>query len=107
MLYEVITSILYLGGPATDHNSISIRKGVFNVLNPMKTKYSIYSTRVDSWSEMDAYLKIQDYLANNNQMPHAIICAADILTYGAIKVLDENNALGTVLLTGQDSYNFV
>lgn len=96
-------NILYLGGPSEDFNSSFIREGVFNVLDKNKEKYTIYSAQVSTWNQMDAYLILEDFITNNELIPDAIICAADMLTYGAITVLEENNKLGEVYLTGQDA----
>jgi D-xylose transport system substrate-binding protein len=96
-------NILYLGGPSEDYNSSFIRDGNFNVLNQYKDRYKVYSVQAGSWNQLDAYLILQDFLTNNSFMPDAIICAADMLTYGAISVLEENDKLGQVLLTGQDA----
>ncbi len=96
-------NIIFLGGSSDDYNSKLIRQGVFNVLNPVKEKYNIYSTQVSSWNELDAYLKVQDYMSSNESEPDAIICAADILTRGVIEALIENDLLGNVILTGQDA----
>ncbi|MGD2034330.1 MAG: substrate-binding domain-containing protein [Bacteroidales bacterium] len=96
-------TILYLGGPSEDFNSSFIRDGNFRVLNQHKGQYKIYSEQVSSWNQLDAYLILQDFFSNNNLIPDAIICAADMLTSGAITVLEENNKLGEVFLTGQDA----
>jgi D-xylose transport system substrate-binding protein len=96
-------NILYIGGPAEDFNSSFIREGTFNVLNKNKEKYNIYSIQVSAWNQLDAYLALQDFITNNEMIPDAIICAADVLTYGAISVLEENDKLGKVYLTGQDA----
>ncbi len=96
-------SILYLGGPSEDFNSSFVRNGNFNILDTLNGVYKIYSTQVSSWTQMDAYLVIDNFLTKEGFIPDAIICAADALTYGAISILDENNKLGEVYLTGQDA----
>ncbi len=96
-------NILYLGGPSEDYNSMLIRQGVFNILNPLKDKYKISSIQASTWNQLDAYLVFQDYLSNNNPMPDAIICGADVLIRGVADVLLENNKVGSVILTGQDA----
>ncbi len=96
-------NILYIGGPAEDFNSSFVREGTFKVLNKYKEKYNIYSVQVSSWNQLDAYLALQDFITNNEMVPDAIICAADALTDGAITVLEENDKLGEVYLTGQDA----
>lgn len=95
--------ILYIGGPAEDYNSKLVRQGVFNVLKPVENKYQINSIQALTWNQMDAYMVLQDYLTNQNDLPDAIICAADVLVRGVMEVLIENNALGSVLVTGQDA----
>lgn len=96
-------NILYVGGPTDDHNSVLIRKGVFNVFGPLKKKYNLFEVEVSSWTELDAYLQIDNYLTKNDSLPDAIICASDVLTRGAINILVEMDALGRVKLTGQDA----
>ena len=58
---------------------------------------------IRSYYAMDSYMGLQNYLDNGNPMPAAIITAADVLARGIIEVLDENNALGKVIVTGQDA----
>jgi ABC-type xylose transport system substrate-binding protein len=96
-------NILYVGGPTEDYNSKLVRQGVFNVLEPLNKKYKLNSIKASTWNQMDAYLVLQDYLTNEDEMPDAIICAADVLVRGVMEVLMENNAIGSVIVTGQDA----
>ncbi len=96
-------TILYLGGPSDDFNSSFIRNGNFNILDTLSDEYEIHATQVSTWNELDAYLILQNFITNEGYIPDAIICAADMLTYGAIDVLNENDKLGKVYLTGQDA----
>ncbi len=95
--------ILYIGGPAEDYNSKLVRQGVFNVLGPLSANYALSSIQASTWNQMDAYLVLQDYLTNGNELPDAIICAADVLVRGVMEVLIERNAVGSVFVTGQDA----
>ncbi len=96
-------TILYVSGPPSDYNSKFIREGVFNVLKDAGTAYTVTSIKTEIWNPMDSYMGLQNYLDNGNPMPAAIITAADVLARGIIEVLDENNALGKVIVTGQDA----
>jgi D-xylose transport system substrate-binding protein len=95
--------ILYIGGPAEDYNSKLVRQGVFNILVPLSDNYTLNSVQASTWNQMDAYLVLQDYLTNGNELPDAIICAADVLVRGVMEVLMERNSVGSVLVTGQDA----
>lgn len=95
--------ILYIGGPAEDYNSKLVRQGVFNILVPLSANYKLSSIQASTWNQMDAYLVFQDYLTNGNELPDAIICAADVLVRGVMEVLIERNSVGSVLVTGQDA----
>jgi len=96
--------ILYIGGPSEDYNSRLIRKGVFNVLDTLDKNHKISSLKASTWTQLDSYLLFQDYLSNGNDMPDAIICAADVLTRGVIDVLrSSDDAMGKVIVTGQDA----
>lgn len=96
-------NILYIGGPTEDYNSKLVRQGVFTVLEPLRDKYKLNAIKASTWNQMDAYMVLQDYLTNKNEMPDAIICAADVLVRGVMEVLMENNAIGSVIVTGQDA----
>ncbi len=95
--------ILYVGGPSEDYNSKLVRQGVFNILVPLSANYELNSIQASTWNQMDAYLVLQDYLTNGNDLPDAIICAADVLVRGVMEVLIEKNSVGSVLVTGQDA----
>jgi len=95
--------ILYLGGPREDFNSFFVKDGAFNVLDTITGEYSIDTAETSSWNQLDAYMILQNYIMTKGYIPDAIICAADMLTYGAISVLTENNMLGKVYITGQDA----
>ncbi len=95
--------ILYIGGPSEDYNSRLIRSGVFNVLQPLEDKYTLNAIQASTWNQMDAYLVLQDYLTNDKEIPDAIICGADALVRGVVDVLAEYDALGKVIITGQDA----
>jgi ABC-type xylose transport system substrate-binding protein len=96
-------NILYIGGPSEDYNSKFIRQGVFNVLEPLNNNFNLSSIKASTWNQMDSYLVFQDYLTNVKTLPDAIICGADVLVRGVIDVLIENDAVGSVIITGQDA----
>ncbi len=95
-------NILFVSGPTSDFNSSLIRKGVYGELKNYKKKYNIKKVDVNDWSEISAFMTVQDYLSENLFEPDAIICSSDILASGIIYLLEEKGLLGKVLVTGQD-----
>ena len=96
---------LLLNGPRTDRNSILFREGQLSVLNnDINTgKIKIIADFVlDDWSELEAIMKVEEFLSTNNSQPDVIIAANDALAMGAMQVLPRE-LLGKVLITGQDA----
>ena len=95
-------NILFVSGPTSDFNSTLIRKGVYGELRNYKENFNIKKVNVNDWSEISAFMTVQDYVSENQFEPDAIICSSDILASGVIYLLEEKGLLGKVLVTGQD-----
>jgi D-xylose transport system substrate-binding protein len=96
---------LLLNGPASDMNSLSFGKGQHIVLRPAidsgKIKI-IGEFALGSWSELEALMKVDEFLTSSNAKPDAIIASNDAIATGAIQSLPKD-LLGKVVITGQDA----
>lgn len=94
-----------LGGDPKDYNSIFLRLGQMNVLQPLITRKDIkvvLDKSVDNWSADVAYKIINDYLNDSNHLD-AIIASNDMIAKGVCKALEEHNLCGKTLVSGQDA----
>ena len=97
-------SYALLGGDPGDNNSLRLRIGQMNVLQPLIIRGDIkivIDENVEKWDDGFAYQIMKDFLAENDP-PDAIIASSDGLARGASKALLEFGAEG-VLLSGQDA----
>lgn len=96
---------MLINGPRSDNNSIMFRNGQMSVLQPeiKSGKIRIIADFIlEDWSELEAIMKVEEYLANNNVKPDVIIAANDALATGALQVLPKE-LIGKIIITGQDA----
>ena len=94
-----------LGGSQTDNNSILLKLGQMNVLQPLITKGDIeivLDRNVEGWNSNIAYKIIDDYLSENKDLD-AIVASSDELSRGAAIALEKHGLATKVLLSGQDA----
>ncbi len=96
---------MLINGPRYDNNSIMFRNGQLaalqNDVDAGKIKI-IADFVLEDWSELEAIMKVEEFLSSSNVRPDAIIAANDALATGAIEVLPDD-ILGKVVITGQDA----
>jgi D-xylose transport system substrate-binding protein len=95
-----------IGGATTDNNSVLLKIGQMNVLQPFVERGDIniiYDQFVDSWTQEEGYNHMMKCLNNGNVKVDAVITANDDLATGVIKALEEINTDKTVYLAGQDA----
>jgi D-xylose transport system substrate-binding protein len=95
-----------LGGDRGDNNSILLRLGHMNVLQPFveSGKVSIAVDQyVNDWSSDEAFRIIDNYLESNPGKLDAIVASNDNLADGAYQALLKHDLNGRVLLSGQDA----
>ncbi len=98
-------SYALLGGDPGDNNSMRLRIGQMNILQPLIIRGDIkivIDENVEKWDDGIAYQIIKDYLGKN-EAPDAIIASSDGLARGASKALLESGVEKDVLLSGQDA----
>lgn len=96
---------LLINGPVSDNNAIIFRDEQFKVLKPAidSKKVNVIGDFVlDSWSEIEAMMKLDEFLSTSGLKPDVIIAANDAIANGALQSLPPN-LVGKVLITGQDA----
>lgn len=96
---------MFLNGPRSDMNSIMFRDGQMNILDAdiKSGKIKVIADFIlEDWSELEAIMKVEEFLSNNTSRPDAIIAANDALATGALAVLPKE-MIGKIVLTGQDA----
>jgi D-xylose transport system substrate-binding protein len=96
---------MLINGPRSDINSIYFRNGQLDVLKADVDagKIKIIADFVlEDWSELEAIMKVEEFLSTSNVMPDAIIAANDALASGALEVLPDD-LKGKIVITGMDA----
>jgi D-xylose transport system substrate-binding protein len=96
---------MLINGPKSDNNSIMFRNGQMNVIqDDVKSgKINVIADFIlEDWSELEAIMKVEEFLSNNSVRPDVIIAANDALATGALQVLPRE-LLGKIVITGQDA----
>ena len=94
-----------LGGAVEDDNSIQLRIGQMNILQPLIVKGDInivLDKNIDRWDQELTYQVIKQFLEEGNSLD-AIISSSDQLSGGASLALEEFGLEKQVLLSGQDA----
>lgn len=97
---------LLMNGPISDHNAIQFRKGQLKVLqNSIANKdvRIIGDYIMNDWSEIEALMKVDEYLSVEEEKPTVILSANDALANGSIEALKSYGLAGKVGITGQDA----
>lgn len=96
---------LLINGPVSDLNSISFSNG-----QRMALKSAVENGKIKiigdvvlgSWSELEAMMKVDEFLSSHPERPDVIIAANDAIATGTIQALPKE-LLGTTVITGQDA----
>ncbi|MBS4223772.1 sugar ABC transporter substrate-binding protein [Lederbergia citrea] len=97
---------VYIGGPETDYNAHLLKKGVFNILQPLIDKGDItivYDQWTKDWYPEYAFANMQEALRANNNEVDAVISANDATAGKVIQALDERGLAGKIPVAGQDA----
>ena len=95
-----------IGGATTDNNSVLLKIGQMNELQPYIERGDIkiiYDQFVENWHQEEGYDHMIKCLKEHNNKVDAVIAANDALATGVSKALEENNLKGMVYLAGQDA----
>jgi D-xylose transport system substrate-binding protein len=96
---------LLINGPVSDNNAILFREGQLSRLKPNieNSKIKIIGDIVlGEWSEMEAMMKVDEFMSTSAVKPDVILAANDAIATGALQALPAF-MLGKVIVTGQDA----
>jgi D-xylose transport system substrate-binding protein len=95
-----------IGGAPTDYNSILLRQGQMNILQPYIDRGDI-KIAADQWAidwlPINALKHVENALTVTNNRVDAIVVSNDGTAGGAIQALEEQHLAGKVLVSGLDA----
>ncbi|MFC4598712.1 D-xylose ABC transporter substrate-binding protein [Cohnella hongkongensis] len=97
---------VYIGGADTDNNAHLLKKGVFNVLQPLINRGDItvvYDQWTKDWLPANALSNMRDALSANGNRIDAVIAANDATAGSVIQALEEQGLAGRIPVAGQDA----
>ena len=95
-----------IGGAPTDNNSLLLRKGQENILQPAIDRGDIKIVAnqwAKEWLAEDALNHVENALTQNNNNITAVVTSNDGTAGGAIQALAKQGLAGKVLVSGQDA----
>jgi D-xylose transport system substrate-binding protein len=96
---------LLVNGPVSDNNAILFREGQLEALKNglASKKINIIGDFVlNEWSEMEAMMKVDEFLSTSKVLPDVIISGNDAIATGAIQSIPESSA-HKMIIVGQDA----
>jgi len=97
---------VFIGGADTDNNAHLLKKGVFNVLQPMIDRGDVtvvYDQWTTDWKPEVALANMRSALAANHGQVDAVIAANDHTAGSVIQALAERGLAGRIPVAGQDA----
>lgn len=97
---------LLLNGPVSDNNAVLFREAQMEALASQVNKGEIEiigDIVLDSWSEIEAVMQLEEYFMTTDILPDVIIAANDALANASIEALKSNDIDKKILITGQDA----
>jgi D-xylose transport system substrate-binding protein len=95
---------LLLNGPVSDNNAILFREGQLETLKSAidsKQITIIGDFVLNDWSEMEAMMKVDEFMSTSNVKPNVLIGGNDALATGALQSLPETTSEKRIVI-GQD-----
>ena len=96
----------WIGGSPTDDNAYLVRKGHFQVLQPLIDRGDIVllgEQWCDAWSPEEALKLVENALTAHANRIDAVVCSNDGTAGGAVQALKEQGLAGKVPTCGQDA----
>jgi D-xylose transport system substrate-binding protein len=97
---------VYIGGASTDNNAHLLKKGVFNVLQPLINSGDIqivYDQWTENWAPENARAYMEAAMKINKNEIDAVIAANDATAGGVIEAIAAQGLTGKIPVAGQDA----
>lgn len=95
---------IMISGPSSDNNSFLFRNGQMSILQPQIAAGKINvvgNVALESWSELEAMMKMSDLFASLKKAPDAIIAPNDAIALGVVQSYPKG--WQGIVITGQDA----
>jgi D-xylose transport system substrate-binding protein len=95
-----------LGGSPDDYNSLLVRLGQMNILQPLITRGDVeivLDKSVPRWDPDNAYIIMKNFLSDHTELD-AVIASNDGIAQGVCRALEEKGLGGKVIVSGQDAH---
>lgn len=99
-------NVIIFGGDKYDRNAIGLQKSIDEEIKPYVESGDfkiMYKTFIEAWNSANTEYELRQFLSLSNEKPDIIFAGFDGMAEAVIKVLEENNMLDNVYITGQDA----
>jgi len=98
--------VIILGGDKYDRNAIGLMNSIDEEIKPYVESGAfkiLYKTYIEEWSDKNAEYEMRQFMSLRHEKPDIVLAGFDGMSNAVIKVLEENDMLDGVLITGQDA----
>nr|WP_319399252.1 substrate-binding domain-containing protein [uncultured Carboxylicivirga sp.] len=98
--------VVILGGDKYDRNAIGLMNSIDEEIKPYVESGAfkiLYKTYIEEWSDKNAEYEMRQFISLSNEKPDIVLASFDGIANAVVHVLEENNMLDGVLITGQDA----
>lgn len=99
-------NVVILGGDKYDRNAIGLQNSIDEEIKPYVESGDfkiLYQTYIEEWSDVNAAYEMAQFLSLSNEKPDIVFAGFDGMAEAVIQVLEKNNMLEGVYITGQDA----
>nr|WP_321408941.1 substrate-binding domain-containing protein [uncultured Carboxylicivirga sp.] len=98
--------VIIFGGDKYDRNAIGLQNSIDEEIKPYIESGAfeiLYQTYIEEWSDKNAEYEMKQFISLSNEKPDIVFAGFDGMADAVIKVLEENDMMDGVLITGQDA----
>jgi D-xylose transport system substrate-binding protein len=98
--------VMIMNGPERDINSLLLKKGQMNVLQPYIKKGDVkivYDKFLSEWTSMEAFMESNNFLSGYKGKVNGVIAANDDIAQGFLEAAEIYLSGENIALTGQDA----
>lgn len=98
--------VIILGGDKYDRNAIGLMNSIDEEIKPYVESGAfkiLYKTYIEEWSDKNTEYEMRQFMSLRHEKPDIVFSGFDGMSDAVIKILEDNNMLDGVLITGQDA----